>query len=229
MPRFTRRRRTRTRRRKRPTFRKRRRRNFMSKITFEKTNGFLPDQQYLKMRAVKRYVLDDGSSTIINRNFLINGITDIDPIESGFRPLGFDQWAQLYKRYKVLGSSISINYVIQGAEDVDLVLYPANDIQIAVSAIAARQKRFAKHKIITNGVTAVLQGKLRNYISTRKMEAGSTDSINFHGSNTANPLRLFYWHILTQNIIDGETLNGVVDIRLTYYVKWFQPLDIDPS
>lgn len=82
--------------------RKRRRRS-----TIRKT-GIVPDMRRVSMRYYFRFTMD-LSTVDESYEFRANGCFDPDVTGTGHQPRGFDQYGQLYDRYVVTSSKITVN------------------------------------------------------------------------------------------------------------------------
>lgn len=69
---------------------------------------FPADQQIVKLRYAESIQLDAGIGSVSSYNFRANSLFDPNETGIGHQPLGFDQWAEFYNRYTVLGSRCTV-------------------------------------------------------------------------------------------------------------------------
>lgn len=64
---------------------------------------------------------DDGVSA--PRIFRMNSIHDPDYTGTGHQPRGADQWANIYKKYCVVGCKVKVEPLVAGVTNIDTVMY----------------------------------------------------------------------------------------------------------
>jgi hypothetical protein len=70
-------------------------------------SGF-PSHVYVKLRYVTEFTLDAAIGGAAQRVFRANSLFDPDVTGIGHQPMGFDQWAEIYSHYTVLGSKMTL-------------------------------------------------------------------------------------------------------------------------
>lgn len=178
MPRFRKRKRfTRKRRnvrRKRPRFRKRRRKRTLSRIP----RNIIPIKMFRKLVYQTSISLNPSAFTVVGYSFRCNSIFDPDFTGTGHQPMGHDQIALLYHKYKVVASSISITPVgvihtasqTGGIYGCTTVMNSAQGISTDVDTNMERQR--TSYRILPSGgqnTTGKAQSKVKQFFNARKM------------------------------------------------------------
>lgn len=220
-----RRRRRRTRRRRRR--RKPRLRRTSRRMTTLKVRGtLLPDAMYVKLKW--SFIVDVINITVDNDWYLLNGAFAPEP-SPVTQPMGFDQWAAFYSRYQVFGSQINILIANRtGGTLVGTVVYPANNSGPTANFNEAKTQPYAITRY-TSGVNGKPFARVKKYMSVKKLEARSTDDIDFSASVSANPTILKYWVINSQSMNLVNNMDQFYDITITYYIKFFLRLPLEAS
>ncbi len=205
-----------SRRRPRKRFRRRRR---GSRITYSKISTITqPDQTYVKFRY--HDILNEGGIQGATHVFRMNSLFDPDLTGIGEQPMGFDQWKQFYTNYQVLGSSIKVIALNASLNNAVVCVFPSN-VSTPVDISDSIEQPYAKYKWIGNQ-NGMNRATIKHYMSVRKMEARSTDSINFAANINANPSSTKFWHIAFASNDGVQTVNLDLDVTLTFYTKLFR-------
>lgn len=205
---------------KKKAYKKRRR----GAISYWKLNqpSALPDQTYVKL---KYNDLISRSGTISdNYLFALNGLFDPNITGAGAQPLGYDQWSSFYTHYQVMGSSINITFINNSLNNTGFAVFPSNDPGIIALKTAITQP-YSRYKFVAN-INSQPKTRIKNYMSVKRLEARSTDSVNFAAPITSNPSILKYWHIVSSSMDLISNLDFVMDVQVVYYVKFFRRVQL---
>ncbi|QBL97862.1 putative capsid protein [Wastewater CRESS DNA virus 2] len=196
----------------------RRRRSGKTRISFRRMPTLDPDAIYVKLRWGTYFTVGGVVATV----FYFRGNGPWDPVQAlgGSQPLGFDQYAILYKRYRCFGSKIAINvHNLSPTIPCQVSITPI-DTASAV-AIDLLTEPFVRWKIVPV-LGAGGARNLKNYFSTRKMFATNISQDDQYSSFTTGlPSIQWYWKMYFQslNLTDYVTASGRVQI--TYYIKFY--------
>ena len=178
----------------------------------------LPDTTYVKLKYFDPalFVGDTFASQIYRGN------SAFDPDQSSgttTQPSGFDQYAQMYSHYEVIGSSIKVQLCNLSAEPARIMLIPT----LSETGVLARQaytNPYGKVKVI-GGVNGNSITNLSSYMKTKKIFGRSTNSVNYSAPVGANPSSQWYWHLKVESLtVNDIDLDG--NVILTYFVKFWQ-------
>lgn len=214
-------------RRKRRVKRKRRyfkrRRPRASKMTYLKLRhpSAMPDQLWVKLKYVDQFS-PNGLLNVDTNTYALNSCFDPDVTGAGHQPLGFDQWSGFYSNYEVKASRINCQMLDDsGAVIRQLIVYPSISSSATTIQSTAREQPYAKHRFTTSSATSQI-AFVSNYMTVKKLEGRSTNSVNFSAAVDSNPATLRYWHC-TVGSLTGIPLGSIfIDVKITYYVMFFR-------
>lgn len=217
----------RTRTRKRNYRRNYRRKN--SRITTARLSSHIvPDKSYTVLNYNQRLTPAPLSGADYHQVFRGNSLYDPDYTGTGSQPVGFDEWMQFYKYYRVFSSSITVrvldNSSTAAAAQWELCVIPSflpTDFAATDPQVAA-QNPFSKFRLIGTHTGKGPQ-MVKNYMSTEKMLGRSLSTLgsNAYGSSTADPASSWAWHIVGQVIDESTTMANVyVYVTIKYYCEF---------
>jgi len=160
-----------------------------------------------------------------------NGLFDPDVTGVGAQPLGFDQWAGLYQRYRGLASAIEVNINTPGASTnpqaaVKVALVPSNVATSFTDFDAASSFPYAKTRFL-NGISggagpfAPLRSVMETSIMTGQSKQAVLGDDNLAALTSANPADLWYWHVYAQPIDIAASVTYQVVVKVHYLVDFF--------
>lgn len=195
---------------------------------------FTPDQMSTTLRW--SFSGSASSSATYGENvFSGNGLFDPGLTASSSQPVGFDQYALWYNRYRVSGSKIAIQFQLFSNSATPtativggrVVLYPSNTL----AAASSFQEAMAQPRAITKEV-----GALTPLIFTESLS--SVKALGFNGSKVdstdsagvaAQPTAQWYWHLgfISGAYTNVETIGVVtIDYKSHFYYRVTQPLSL---
>lgn len=222
---------------------RKRRKKFMPNGSNSKTQSLMidgasvvPDELLVKLR----YNISGGHSGIGIINTTLSGNNPNAVFTGGTgenAAMGMQEWSQFYSKYQVLGSRLSLDYLVdtdptlKKAVKVAVVPFtsPAIDPPTTVSQVA--EMRYGKSKLLAEN-----QNKVHNistYMSSKKILGyhHSIDDLEFtHGNmaSKADPTQTWVWQISSDTLGTGAyelQYDGYID----YYVRLFLRSTLPPS
>lgn len=187
----------------------------------------MPDTLFCKLRYsdVANMANVSGSGTLV---YSLNSAFDPDVTGVGHQPLGFDEWSAFYSHYEVLGSSIRADpQATTGVNPIQIALFPSRD-DIPQIITTSREQPYSKISNYTSSTGAQF-ASLSNYMSVKKFEGRSTNSINFAAATNSNPSTRFYWILNAQDTSGGDISTVTWQIDIVYYIKFFRRLTLTQS
>jgi len=199
-----------------------------ARTTVAVQRGFLSaDVQIVKLRYSANYTFTtDNDGIYRTTTFRGNSLFDPDYTGAGHQPRGFDQWAQLYKRYTVTGSSIALEAsTVDPARPFTCFIVPYNEPQTFTGGDNAfstyKEIKYCKAVISRNTGST----RISNYMSTQKIEgitkAKVTSEDGYSANTNANPPEQWYWTLGAQDISPGTARDIIMQITLVYYVRFY--------
>lgn len=165
-----------------------------------------------------------------------NSIFDPDATSgSNSQPTGADQWAAFYNRYYVAASKIKIRAINASSTQIqNIMLYPS------LSDTYDHTNQYPLEYPYTKSVLLATAGSnntatMGHYMTTQKIfgRRGTEFESNYIGVLAAtgggDPVSDWYWHIVALNQSGSNVIDVMVDIKLVYYVKVFNRIDLDQS
>lgn len=160
-----------------------------------------------------------------------NSLFDPDFTGGGTQPLGFDQWATFYSRYKVHSASLSLRIMnISTSQAVQVVLVPtitslltSGNIQDVANMPYARSKFIQ----IAGGNAFSM---LRNNIMTKVIRGENIRDDDYSALITSNPIKQYHWHIAIQDITSLlDIINVTIQTQITFKCEFFRRVDMVAS
>jgi len=218
---------------KAPAYRKRRsikRRKTKSKPRTVSLGKTLPDRIRVKLTdSWAGQISTTNSDTYFE--VALNGMYDPDITSTGGQPQGFDQYAAMYKYYRVIASSISIYYFnTDNAYITQISIIPHYKRDDTIRTYTnPEQLKHCKFKRFANesGGGGKSTGTLSHYMTVSKLVGNRLMTKNddtFGAAVEANPgsAGLCYWYVLFQEPITGTgELQGDYIVTVNYYAEFY--------
>lgn len=169
------------------------------------------------------------------RSYSLNSCYDPDFSGVGIQPLFFDQYMAMYNNFVVYAAKIrvmvSCGTPSNNAFHPIFVAVPSpNGTPTYGDVRTVMQIRGAKYTTIvpTSGPKTInMYIKLAKFFGIPK-EAIRTDD-NYYGNASAGPPIQYYLHLYFQNIDGTSVMPCTRDLKITYYVKFFNLKDVASS
>lgn len=206
-----------------------RKRPFMSKISSIKLRTqVLPDNLFLKLPYNQR--LPVFNTAILRAySFRINSLFDPDATGIGTQPLGFDQWMNFYEKFEVRGSRIQVTvYNLSSTVTTEVIVYPSNSATAITATNTAIEQPYSR-KMVSAGINSRAFSRMSNYITVKKLLGRQIQSVNYTGSESANPTVSLFWHTLAASIDGATNINIVMEVKLIYYVRLYKRISLASS
>lgn len=163
--------------------------------------------------------LNSGVLSLVSNVFRGNSIFDPDWTGIGSQPLGHDQYAALYLRYRVIASKFEVWFAANTTEVVNSIcILPSND---SASILWPEATQMPGAKIaMTTGRTGNSTGYLSQYVTAAQMKGDNklaTDK-DMEATFGSNPNIAWFWHLIVQS--PGATAPDMrCNVRITYYLS----------
>lgn len=190
----------------------------------------MPERMFVKLKYCDEVQFTSGIVSELSQVYRGNSIFDPDFTGAGHQPLGHDQWAGFYKRYRVVACAISCKFTqfTTAGNTHHIVVLPSNE-----STVDNFQPSCEQVGSVT-GTTSSSNGKacayLRSFVRTSDIK-GSTNLANDKDLEALfgnNPNIQWFWQIIVKSAFTVD-----VDIRalveLTYYVECYDRVQLATS
>lgn len=186
----------------------------------------LPDRLRVKLKYADVYPLITSAAQIYR--FKGNGLVDPDDTGTGHQPYMFDQWAAMYDRYRVYGSSILVDAInVSATVAAQLVVYPTAANSTTANTIAEASEIPRSVRTYLMPVASRFPVRVKRYVSTRSIEGlarGTVEIDDTYASvSTTNPNNLWYWNVVAESLDLTTTLNMYFTVKIMYYVEFYSP------
>lgn len=193
-----------------------------------------PTGMRVKMKYAASIDLSSGVANYVEHVFRAYSIFDPDFTGIGHQPLGHDQWQNLYARYRVLGSSISVDYA--------LGTYPASGAFLPCEVTLALTE--ASAGIAVNDTVKEMPVSKRATMAggdgSKRLAIGYAPSYQIQGNKGAiyeqdyaanfgsNPVRDAFYHIVASTP-GSATVSCRANVVIIYDVWLHDPIDLTQS
>lgn len=170
--------------------------------------------------------------TSINPNVVMNLNSVYDPNRSGIghQPMGYDQMALLYNRYRV----ISCNFVINGycaTDPVRIAAIPTNDLGITFSGVShmiesPRCRFIAQY---SQAEPKYLKGKVYMPALAGRTKAQYMADDRYQSDVTTSPAELMLLNISAATLVDSYPNATTLTVTLEYVVEYFDVKQLNQS
>lgn len=181
----------------------------------------------VKMKYNEGLTISGASSTAYN-TFRVMSIFDPNATGVGHQPLGHDEWANLYQRYRVIGMSYDVMFANDDASDACAVFCIVSETQ-SPSLSGLPEYQPSKWGIVPAGQNGTT--RLTGYVNVADFEGdrGAKYDKDYSASFGANPTREIYLQVGGSNARGGAAVNLEAYVQLTYYVKLYDKADLIQS
>jgi hypothetical protein len=176
-------------------------------------------------------ITESGAGLGAFQTFVINGAFDPDFTGSGFQPLGFDQYAQFYGRYRVLSVRVEVQWVARSTstEPVNVGMYasPQSTLPSASTAWLVQPTPSLCVSSLTGAaggpcsVTHRRRIKIADVLGITAKEF--RDDQDFQAIFTANPARACYLQIFTRSL-SGTVASSTYTFRMWMDIEFSQAI-----
>lgn len=159
-----------------------------------------------------------------------NGLLDPLGGASTANVTGLVQLGQLYQRYIIHGSRVRVDAcTATGAVPRLVLLYPYYGTPPTTTR-SMMDNAYVKSKLIS-GAGGMDKAVLSSYMSTKKLAGlkDLKDEENQWGTTSSNPGFQWLWSLRADNGTGGGTETTTYRITVTYYVEWFDRLELNQA
>lgn len=156
----------------------------------------------------------------------------------GHQPFGFDQWAQFYERYKVMGIAYCVRFVNSSTQRIVGACFTdeTNTDPGPLDAGAMLERDDIQAVIIPKQGTndgqknvRYLKGYLPAWKIMRKAKEVYKDDTSTGAVTNTNPSLMGFVKFITCAINGSSSVTCDLEIELTYYTQFFAPIGIGQS
>ncbi len=201
-------------------------------LQFARSGCFVPSRTRVSLRFAVNYTAATSAS-YSQIAVSGNGLFDPGLSLSAGQPVGFDYWASMYERYRVIGSHIHVTVVnsstVTGNNTANstITVFPATASAALSTQSDANSQPYATTKDVTNALPAVIRKTMKTSTIVGVKDMEGADQLQALISGT--PSNEWFWNI---GIISGAAYtnyNLELEIQVTYDVEFFDRAQINRS
>jgi len=216
-----------------------------------------PQEMRTKLRYVETFDLEPTNQTAVGFSILANGMYDPEVSVGGHQPRGFDQYTELYQKFTVKASKISVTFAYEGYNGAAGFLETGGPSQAIYGSATNNQPAVPSaicliHKSVEGNIAGAIetfqerdrtkwtsispQGDPKT-VSTglRVSEFFGKDFLvgadGYTGTDSADPTNLVYYHVMTG--LNSNEYPRQINVRanciIEYDVVWTEPKQLTAS
>jgi len=208
---------------KRRKSRKRRRKtrssNKINSVVIRGPSAF-PDRVFVRLKYTNSIAV--SGTTLISSIFSGNDLTKPDFQSTTQLCRGYNEWMDIYSRFKVHKSTIRVEALNLDSLNADLVVVPNRAVPTIIDTEDAREQPYAKSKRISNSTGSRSAVSTYNSMKTKTIYGTRFIDLDFAGSVSTSPPQSYEWYVYVQNLVnDAGTINLDLSVTITYFVELF--------
>lgn len=192
--------------------------------------GSAPDVMHVKLTYCENRTINAlGGGVYVYRG---NSINDPDLTGVGHQAMGHDEWATLYRRYKVTGSKITVIGTTTDTGETPIYAVTPMTQSAALGAFESYQEQeYSKMAAVGRIGTGFIPNQTVNFMSTRRMRGiYEVDDEDYAALMGNNPTKEWFWHIAyadTGKSSADVTIN--ISIKLEYWCALYDRQQLEQS
>jgi len=204
-----------------------RRRQMPREVYVRGVTGFA-DTEYVKLVYEDNFTMS-GTPPMMIQTMRGNALFDPDQTGVGHQPKGFDQYSQIYSKYRVYSSRIQCSALVGNSSTCILAIVPDTDVILSVTPSSlGEDARCKKTTIIPTGGNGTRSVK-HEMTTCQQLGKHTIQDEDYAGSTLSNPTQLWYWNVIGYSIDGTSPLNLRFNMRITYTVEFYDRIEITPS
>jgi len=189
------------------------------------SRSVVPDRTMVKMKYSTLANIAAGAGQYALAIFRGNSIFDPDFGVGGHQPLGHDQWANFYEYYRVLSSSIRVDFSSQDTGDSLLCAIVPTEESVVIDAgnpDTYSESTYAKTKLLnvrggSDSVTLVSYISTEKALGVHRVDSGFDEAAAFGSNPSAGAA--WFWHVYVGTRSGAGSPNCDIAVTITYFVE----------
>lgn len=206
-------------------------------ISIRGTNGsFLPQSVTTVHNYCEFYSMSAAGGQLIPQKFNLNSVFDPDLSGGGHQPMGRDQLAALYSRYRVDKVKVKVQWskVTDGVIGFHAMIANNDATTLTQTPSNIMEQSFQKSGTTSyaNGGSKTTVGfsktfDLATITGVSKSKYKSDD--NYQALVGSDPTEVIILHCMCGDVLLSSAYNAVLTIKLQYFTTWFDPIVVGQS
>lgn len=172
--------------------------------------------------------VNSNVAATLSQTYRANSLYDPDYTGVGVQPKGFDQLAALYGSYRVRACKLEVDAFNNKNTPLIVGIYASMDPAITVNADDLICEPYVKHKVLAPVGSGTANAKMSLYMSTSRLTGDKVTDDQYESAISTNPATPWYWHVVGLDAT-GSSVNVQYSAKLTFYVDFFDRLDLEMS
>lgn len=170
-----------------------------------------------------------SASVLHNVTFRLNSLFDPNYTSTGHQPMGFDQLAALYNRYRVDKCTVEV-FATCAAGTGEITLLPSNDLFTLVSTNDVKEQPLAQCFQVAGGSRTTYRKFVFYPYTIMGVTKENYASDDRHSAQvTANPTEFCGLHCVATLADSSLSTNMQINWKITYDCTFFDPFNIGGS
>lgn len=161
------------------------------------------------------------------QSFTANGLYDPDATGAGHQPMGFDQWAAFYSKYKVRSFTVEVKGMFDGSTSTGMAFVLENDTTVSTD-LAELSERNSGDLLIAPASNNGTFSFLKTY-NMSDVAGQSIEDEDYSALVNANPAKPWYWHMRTTSLDGASAIAGDCIVTISYNCEFSDPNDLAQS
>lgn len=203
-------------------------RNANAVVSVSKARNF-PAYVDVCLKYNELFTINAGSGTSALHLFRANSVFDPNFTGVGHQPLGFDEWAAVYGKYRVIKSSCKIMACMNGVSTTSQAIFgvrTTSDSGTTTNITRNMEQTNCKWTMVTGS----LEPKTLTCYWNIKSVASMSNEDNLNAAVTGNPVQEDYFQVFyhaIDDVIDADALRCAAEIE--YTVRFFEVKQLGQS
>lgn len=192
-----------------------------------------PDVMRVHLTFNQNYAISASTSDISTKVFRGNSIFDPDTGTTPTQPLGYEQWATLYRRYRVIASRAEIRFMADGsAVPLTGVVVPMTSSVVYTDPVGYKTSAYAKQVTLGTSLNTGF-GDIESYMSTDKIRGMPRNGVRvaqeLSSIFASDPTQQWFWHVSLCADDNSTTWEGVMNVTIVYDVELYDRANLSQS
>lgn len=188
------------------------------------TNSVSPDVMAVQLTFVQQRLLNSLSNNFADWTYRGNSIHDPDQVSStNNRPLGYREWATLYRKYRVKACKIHVNFSNSSSVPMVCGVTASNEPGGAIVSEQLQESKFTKTVLV--GTSSHGVGTVQMKLSTAQVRGGPSNIVEYESDLSAlfnsNPVNQWYFDTWARSMDGSTTIDVDTSVTITYFVEMF--------
>ncbi len=203
-------------------------------MLINRSPSVVPDEYFTQINLAAFATLDQaGGFSLESTSYKANSLLAPDPVTAR-QPMGFDQLMALYENYIVFGCKAVVKFVNISLGQAECYTEWSTDASAAANPDTVRERAYTQQRLVGTANAGNSIKHVKTYMSTKKMFGLKTlgaSNTGYIGNATTDILtgQQYFLYLYALNLDSAASVKVVAETKLTYYVKFFNRIELSAS